>query len=569
MSVAAPVQRRRWVVKTPDPEKVDALRQSLKIHPALCRLLVQRGIESYEDAFDFFRPTLSQLHDPMLMKDMGKAVARIDAAISRDERILVYGDYDVDGTTSVALVYSFLKDFYPHVDFYVPNRYTEGYGVSMRGVEWAKEHGFGLIIALDCGITAVSQVAFAKSLGIDFIICDHHLPTDERPDAVAVLDPKQPECNYPFDELSGCGIGYKLLQALSLHLDIPEAALHKYLDLVVVSIASDIVPMVGENRVLAYYGLRKLNENPLPGLKALIDVSGLQKELSITDIVFGLGPRINAAGRMDDARHAVSLLISDGQPGVKAQAGVLDGHNKNRREADENITLEALAILEAAPADLKATVVFQPDWHKGVIGIVASRLIETYHRPTIVFTQSGEYISGSARSIPGYNIYKAIEACGDLLEQFGGHKYAAGLVLRRDKYEEFKERFQQHVAETIDEELLVPEVRIDAEIGLKDITGKFYNIIRQFAPFGPQNMRPVFLSRGMKAEARVVGEQHLKLKLRQNSSVGIEGIAFEMADAEEWVNGDLVDVCYTIDVNSFRGYSSIQLVVKDIKPSVE
>jgi single-stranded-DNA-specific exonuclease len=555
---------KRWVISEPDLDRVEALRQRLGIHPVLCRLLVQRGIDDYDKAHRFFRPTLAHLHDPRLMKDMDQAVARIDAAIVRHEKILVYGDYDVDGTTAVALMYSFLKDFYPNVDYYVPNRYTEGYGVSMRGIDHAKANGFTLIIALDCGITAFDQISYAHSLGIDFIVCDHHLPTHRRPPAVAVLDPKQPDCSYPYDELSGCGIGFKLAHALCLYFDIPLERLYKYLDLVVVSIASDIVPITGENRTLAYFGLKKLNEQPLPGLRALMTVSGLRKDVAITDIVFGLGPRINAAGRMDDARHAVSLLISEGADG-KEQADVLDQHNTNRKEKDENITLEALALLEAAPRDIRATVVFQPDWHKGVIGIVASRLIETYHRPTIVCTQSGDFIAGSARSVPGYNIYEAIQACSDLLEQFGGHKYAAGLSMRKENYPEFKERFQEYVSSTIDPELLIPQVRIDAELGLKDITGRFYNILRQFAPFGPSNMRPVFISSRVKAEGRIVGDQHLKLKLRQEGSASIDGIAFEMGHAEALVNSEPVDVCYSLDVNSFRGYASLQLVVRDIR----
>lgn len=566
MAIVAPALRRRWLINATDPDKVAALAKELRIHPVICQLLVNRGIETFDQAHHFFRPSLQHLHDPMLMKDMRAAVDRVDRAVVNNERILVYGDYDVDGTTAVALVYSFLKDFYPNVDFYVPNRYTEGYGVSMRGIDWAREHGFSLIIALDCGITAVEQVAYARSLGIDFIICDHHLPGPERPQAAAVLDPKQPDCNYPYDELSGCGIGFKLAQALAAHWDIPEERLWKYLDLVVVSIASDIVPITGENRTLAAFGLKKLNENPLPGLKALIEVSGLRKEVTVTDIVFGLGPRINAAGRMDDARHAVHLLISDGDGAEKARAGVLDDHNVSRKAKDEDTTLEALALLEAAPPHLKTTVVFQPDWHKGVVGIVASRLIETYYRPTIVLAQSGDLITGSARSIPGYNIYKAIEACSDLLERFGGHKHAAGLSMPKENYPAFRERFEEYVAATIDPDLLIPVVRVDAELEMKDINGRFYNIIRQFAPFGPSNMRPVFVSRGVRAEGRVVGEEHLKLVVRHNGSAAMDAIAFDMAAAANWVSAKPVDVCYTVDMNDFRGYRTLQLVVKDMKP---
>ena len=566
---------KRWTFQKADPNKVEALQKDLNISPILCELLVQRGIETFEQAKHFFRPSMDDLHDPFLMQGMEAAVKRIEKAIDAKEKILVYGDYDVDGTTSVSLMYSFIHDFYPNVDYYIPDRYKEGYGVSLQGIDFAAENGFSLIIALDCGIKAIDQVNYAKERGVDFIICDHHNPGDRIPDAVAVLDPKRKDCEYPYKELSGCGVGFKLIQAFADRNNIPFEVVGKYLDLVAVSIAADIVPITGENRVLAFYGLQKVNSEPSLGLRSLIASAGKKGELSITDLVFIVGPRINAAGRMGSARDAVKLLIEPNSMGADGHADTLNDRNAARKEEDKNITEEALMMIreDAALLAAKTTVVYQEHWHKGVIGIVASRLTEHYYRPTIVFTESNGKLTGSARSVRGYDVYEALSACDDLIHQWGGHKYAAGLTILPEQFDAFRERFEQVVAETIDPDLLIPEVTINAEIDLKDITPAFYKILKQFGPFGPGNMRPVFVSRGVKdaGYSKVVGEKHLKLHVTQNGKYKMNGIAFGLGHMHEHIkyNGPVAspvfDMCYCIGLNEWQGRQSLEVEVKDIK----
>jgi single-stranded-DNA-specific exonuclease len=563
-------RNKRWVVKEIDTALARTLQDELKLNPVLARLLVQRNIRTFEEARIFFRPSLDHLHDPFLMKDMDKAVDRINAAMMHNEKIVIYGDYDVDGTTSVALMYSFLKKHYPNIDYYIPDRYKEGYGISQAGIDWAKQQQCSLIIALDCGIKSIDKIAYATSIGIDFIICDHHLPGDEIPAAVAVLDPKRTDCTYPYKELSGCGIGFKLLQAYCNSHQISFDELTPYLDLVVVSIASDIVPITGENRTLAYFGLKQLNESPRQGLKALLETAVSRKEISVSDIVFIIGPRINAAGRIDDAKNAVRLLLSETQFTAGSNAELLNQKNTERRQFDMDITKEALAILQDDIYDQrKSTVIYREHWHKGVIGIVASRLTEVHYKPTIVLTQSNGVAAGSARSIAGFDIYSAIKECGDLLEQFGGHMYAAGLTLKLENVDKFIKRFEEVVSATIDENLLTPEIVVDDEIQLKDITPSFYNILKQFAPFGPGNMKPVFVTRNLTdtGYSRVVGNDHLKISLKDKDNYSGNGIAFGMAHFEELVRDEPVDIVYTIEENEWRNVVRIDLMIKDIKPS--
>lgn len=563
-------RNKRWVVKEIDTALARTLQDELKLNPVLARLLVQRNIRTFEEARIFFRPSLDHLHDPFLMKDMEKAVDRINAAMMHNEKIVIYGDYDVDGTTSVALMYSFLKKHYPNIDYYIPDRYKEGYGISQAGIDWAKQQQCSLIIALDCGIKSIDKIAYATSIGIDFIICDHHLPGDEIPAAVAVLDPKRTDCTYPYKELSGCGIGFKLLQAYCNSHQISFDELTPYLDLVVVSIASDIVPITGENRTLAYFGLKQLNESPREGLKALLETAVSRKEISVSDIVFIIGPRINAAGRIDDAKNAVRLLLSETQFTAGSNAELLNQKNTERRQFDMDITKEALAILQDDIYDQrKSTVIYREHWHKGVIGIVASRLTEVHYKPTIVLTQSNGVAAGSARSIAGFDIYSAIKECGDLLEQFGGHMYAAGLTLKLENVDKFIKRFEEVVSATIDENLLTPEIVVDDEIQLKDITPSFYNILKQFAPFGPGNMKPVFVTRNLTdtGYSRVVGNDHLKISLKDKDNYSGNGIAFGMAHFEELVRDEPVDIVYTIEENEWRNVVRIDLMIKDIKPS--
>lgn len=563
---------KRWVLdKSFDETAAHRLAQELKVSPVLGRLLLKRGIDSFEGARSFFRPHLDQLHDPFLMKDMEKAVSRIEQAISGRERILIYGDYDVDGTTAVSVVYLFFKRYYGDLDFYIPNRYKEGYGISRRGIEWAAEQGFSLVIALDCGIKSAEEVAYARSLGIDFIICDHHLPPDELPAAAAVLDPKRPDCPYPYKELSGCGIGLKLIQAFLRKNNLPPEHAYEFLDLVAVSIASDIVPITGENRILAYFGLLKLGADPSPGLKALLKTAGISKNLlSISDVVFGIGPRINAAGRMDDARHAVHLLTAFKPDLAIEKSELINSKNDLRREYDSNITGEALAMIDgdAGLRSRKTTVLFHPAWHKGVIGIVASRLIEKYYRPTVVLTRSGEMITGSARSVNGFDLYSAISACADLLEQYGGHKYAAGLTMREENLEAFTARFEEVVSAQITEESLSQAIRIDDEIGLGEITPKLMRITRQFAPFGPGNMQPLFMSRAVwcAAPPQLVGNNHLKFFVQQKGSPVYDSIAFGLGNFCEYIRpGAPFNICYSVEENTWNGKTSIQLNIKDIK----
>ncbi|MFN5214353.1 MAG: single-stranded-DNA-specific exonuclease RecJ [Bacteroidota bacterium] len=563
-------RNKRWVVKEIDTALARTLQDELKLNPVLARLLVQRNIRTFEEARIFFRPSLDHLHDPFLMKDMEKAVDRINAAMMHNEKIVIYGDYDVDGTTSVALMYSFLKKHYPNIDYYIPDRYKEGYGISQAGIDWAKQQQCSLIIALDCGIKSIDKIAYATSIGIDFIICDHHLPGDEIPAAVAVLDPKRTDCTYPYKELSGCGIGFKLLQAYCNSHQMSFDELTPYLDLVVVSIASDIVPITGENRTLAYFGLKQLNESPREGLKALLETAVSRKEISVSDIVFIIGPRINAAGRIDDAKNAVRLLLSETQFTAGSNAELLNQKNTERRQFDMDITKEALAILQDDIYDQrKSTVIYREHWHKGVIGIVASRLTEVHYKPTIVLTQSNGVAAGSARSIAGFDIYSAIKECGDLLEQFGGHMYAAGLTLKLENVDKFIKRFEEVVSATIDENLLTPEIVVDDEIQLKDITPSFYNILKQFAPFGPGNMKPVFVTRNLTdtGYSRVVGNDHLKISLKDKDNYSGNGIAFGMAHFEELVRDEPVDIVYTIEENEWRNVVRIDLMIKDIKPS--
>ncbi|MFI5133691.1 MAG: single-stranded-DNA-specific exonuclease RecJ [Chitinophagales bacterium] len=561
--------QRRWNILTADEPKSELLRQSLKVHPALCRILAERGIENFEQAKDFFRPQLNSLHDPWLMKDMDKAVERIITAINNDEKILVFGDYDVDGTTAVACMYRFLKNFYSNLDFYIPHRYREGYGISKAGIDFAKENDFTLIISLDCGIKSVELIAYAKALGIDFIVCDHHLPDAALPPAVAILNPKQKNCNYPYKELCGCGVGFKLMTALAEKMNLPKEDVYAYLDLVATAIAADIVPMTGENRILAFHGLKKANENPNHGIKALSHLSGLVKELHINNLVFMIAPRVNAAGRMDDARKAVQMFIAETYEEALYYAEMLHSDNTDRKEADSSITEEALAMIESNEEWIsrKSTVVFQPHWHKGVVGIVASRLIERYYRPTIVLTQSGDYAAGSARSVPGFNLYEAIHACKDYLLGYGGHFAAAGMTLELEKVDAFRNRFEEVVASTIHPDQLTPEIIIDAEISFTDIKWSFYNIICQMEPFGPDNLRPVFLSRQLMdtGYSKIVKEEHLRFSLKQ-SNVTFTGIGFGMADKFRLLQMKKpVDVVFKIDENEWNGEKTLQLRVIDVR----
>jgi len=549
---------KRWCIKPKGDEKaVEKLREELRVHPVLANLLVQRGVNNYEEAKAFFRPKLTDLHNPFLMKDMEEAIRRLDKAFSHNEKILIYGDYDVDGTTSVALVYSFLKLHYENLDFYIPNRYDEGYGISFKGIDYAEDTNASLVIALDCGIKAVEKVEYAKKKNIDFIICDHHTPGDSLPDAAACLDPKRDDCNYPDKDLSGCGVGFKFMQGFCRYKDFKESKLMDLIDLVAVSIASDIVPLVGENRILAYYGLKKLNEDPGTGLKSIIKTAGLddKDEINISDIVFKIGPRINAAGRIESGSDAVKLLISQEDDLAKKMSAEINVRNETRKDLDRNITIEAFDMIANNEEQLKkkTTVLFNPDWHKGVIGIVASRLIESFYRPTIILTESKGLATGSARSVDGFDLYKAIDSCSD------------------ENVPLFMERFEQIVSETILPEQLIPQIDIDSELHLKDITPKFYRILKQFRPYGPGNMNPVFVTRNVfdYGTSKQVGKEkeHLKVELIEEHSAAIkQGIAFSMGDMLHNIkkHGPF-DVCYTIDENTFNGSTTIQLMLKDVR----
>ena len=562
---------KRWAkVEQGDENIAKNLALELNIDKNLAQILVQRGITNFEDARYFFRPTLTQLHDPFLMKDMELAVIRITKALQNHEKIMVYGDYDVDGTTAVALTYSFFSQFTSEIIYYIPDRHKEGYGISTAGIDFAAANEFSLIIALDCGIRSVDKIDYAKSLGIDFIICDHHLPGEILPKAIAVLDPKRTDCEYPFKELSGCGIGFKLAQAYCQANDLPDELYEKYLDLCMVSIAADIVPVVDENRVLAYFGLNKLNENPCTGLKALMLISGKTTTYSITDVVFLLAPRINAAGRMGDAKDAVKMLLSDEESLADEHSTFINAQNTDRKSFDQNITKEALAIIQENEVliNRKTTVVYQQDWNKGVIGIVASRLTETYYRPTIVLTESNGNYTGSARSVVGYDLYEALVSCSHLLEQFGGHKYAAGLTIKPENLTLFTEKFEEVVAATITPDLLIPEIKIDCEIKLSQIDAKFHRILLQMAPFGPQHMAPIFMSKGVTLayNAQIVGINHLKLSVKQQNSAIFEAIAFGLGEFESILEPNkLFSICYTIEENVWKDKKRLQLNIKGIK----
>jgi len=581
------IREKRWVLKpASDKDLVNSLSKQLGISKTLTTLLVQRGIQTFEEARSFFRPSLDDLHDPFLMKDMDKAIDRIEKAIEKKEKILVYGDYDVDGTTAVALVYSFLKNHYDQIDFYLPDRYKEGYGISTQGIEYAAVNNIKLIIALDCGIKAIEKVAHAKELGIDFIICDHHRPGDTLPDAVAVLDPKRQDDNYPFDELSGCGIGFKLISAYVKRHNIPFSTIEQYLDLVAVSTAADIVPLIGENRTLVYFGLKRLNYYPRLGFRAILEMEKVpiffdeledgtkipRYNLTVNELVFIIGPRINAAGRIHDARHAVDLLISGSTSDANFNSLRIKEHNDERKNLDLRITQEALSLVQNDPtfAKRKSTVLFNPEWHKGVIGIVASRLTEKYYRPTVILTESNGMATGSARSVKDFDIYNAIESCSDLLDQFGGHMYAAGLTMKLSNIETFKERFEEIVSETIDERSLIQEIEIDSTLNFSEITQSFFNVLKQFAPFGPGNMNPVFRTENVRdtGMSRIVGNNHLKLNLAEdeNTRFGIEGIGFQMGQHYPFISRRIpFDLCFSIEENYYNGKTSLQLNAKDIR----
>lgn len=562
---------KRWKLKYADKQKTTALATALKVNPLISRILVARGIESFDEAKAFFRPGNSQLHDPWLMKDMDLAVKRIIQAIDQKEKILVFGDYDVDGTSSVAVLYQFLfKICEPsRIDFYIPHRQREGYGISKAGIDFAKDNAFGLIISVDCGIKSVDLIEYAGSIGIEFIVCDHHLPEAILPPAFAILNPKQPGCSYPYKELCGCGVTYKLISALCMALVIPDDNCLIYLDLVAIAIAADIVPMTGENRVLCFLGLKKINENPNYGIRALMTLSGLASPASITSLVFTIAPRVNAAGRMDDARKAVQMFVADNYEEALSYARLLHADNTDRREADSTITEEALALIEGDEhmRNRKSTVVYQSHWHKGVVGIVASRLIEKYYRPTIVLTKSGEFASGSARSVPGFNLYEALHACREYLLGYGGHFAAAGMTLTTENISLFSQKFETVVSETIDLRFLIPEIEVDAIARFADLDFQIFRIIEQMEPFGPENCKPVFVSRGVTdtGYGKLLKEKHLRLFLKQDDLI-ISGIAFNMA--EKWPltgPGQLFDIAYNLDVNEWNGERKLQLKILDIR----
>jgi single-stranded-DNA-specific exonuclease len=567
--------KKRWIVRPDsDAQLIEKMSTELGVDKIIANLLIHRGIVDYDKAKAFFRPDLSDLHDPFLMKDMDIAVDRLNKALEKNEKILIYGDYDVDGTTAVALMYSYLKKFSASVSYYIPDRYAEGYGVSKNGIDYAVNNKITLIITLDCGIKANENVKYARQNGIDVIICDHHLPGEELPEAVAVLDPKRTDCPYPFKELSGCGVGYKFLNAFVIKKNLNVEGLNQFIDLVAVSIASDIVPINGENRILAHFGLKKINSNPIIGFKALINLTGLEeREICINDIVFVIGPRINAAGRIEAGSSAVELLISDNEETAVNHAANINSFNNERKEYDKNITEEAIAMIQGDPVlmERKTTVLFNPAWHKGVIGIVASRLMDTFYRPTILLTESNGLITGSARSVEGFDLYSAIDACSDLLVGYGGHMYAAGLSMKPENLPLFQEKFEQIVASTISPDQLIPYMDIDSEIHLSDISPRLFRILKQFQPFGPGNMRPVFLTKNVKdiGWSKLVGQnkEHLKIDIcEKNNSNRYSGICFNQADSYNRVKSEKgFDLCYVIDENNFQGKTSLQLRVRDIQ----
>ena len=556
-------------------EKVKKLSKSLNISIPNAQLLVQRGIETFDEAKTFFRPQLDNLYDPFLMKDMQTAVDRLSKAINNKESILIYGDYDVDGTTSVALVYSFLKKYHSHIDFYIPNRDNEGYGISYKGIDYAKEKNQTLIIALDCGIKAVDKIDYANQHNIDFIICDHHLPAKKLPNACAILNSKQKDCNYPDKNLSGCGVGFKFMQAFAQQNNISKKELFSFLDLVAISIASDIVPIIGENRILAYYGLQKLNSQASIGLQSLIQIAQLEnKEITISDIVFKIGPRINAAGRIKTAKSSVQLLIEQDYTKAKEYANAINTTNTERQQLDKTITEEALQIIKKDPlySQKKSTIVYAPNWHKGVVGIVASRLIEHHYRPTIVLSKNNNLLTGSARSVDKFNIYEALDACSDLIENYGGHQYAAGLSLKEENLDAFIQKFEEYVETHITNNLLIPKIEIDLDIKLSEINNKFYNIIKQMAPFGPENMAPVFSTKKVRdnGKSKVVGKDlsHLKIAIKDQENNQLEGIAFKMGAYYPMISEKTFDICYSLSINEFRNVKKLQMEVKDIRESI-
>lgn len=565
---------KRWIPRPALSARLEnaarQLEKEINVSPPIAQLLVQRGITSFEEARHFFRPALKDLHDPFLMKDMDAAVDRIQEAVGKDEKILVYGDYDVDGSTSVAMFYDFIRQFHDRVEYYIPDRYAEGYGISGQAIDWAQQNDVRLIVALDCGIKSVDKITKASNLGIDFVVCDHHRPGDILPPAIAVLDPKRDDCPYPYKELTGCGIGFKLIQAYCSRNDIPREIALAYLDLVMISTAADIVPITGENRILAYHGLEVLNASPRIGLKALIEVAGFTGKLDITNVVFGLAPRINAAGRIQHAREAVKLLLSSDRQEADDFAREINRYNLSRKEFDSSITDQALSMIEEDEGlrQASSTVLYRQDWHKGVIGIVASRCIEHYHRPTIIFTHSNGKAAGSARSVPGFDLYEAIEECAELLEQFGGHTFAAGMTLPVENLPAFRLRFEEVVRQRILPEQLIPRVDIDLEIGLHDITPRFFNVMRQMAPFGPGNMTPVFASHGLQLSRPpfVMKEKHLRLEVTQNGSSPFTAVAFGAAGSlENFNSGSPFSLCYTLEENVFRHNRTLQLMVKDVR----
>ncbi|WP_435135939.1 single-stranded-DNA-specific exonuclease RecJ [Formosa sp. A9] len=560
----------RWTIKPkPESHKIEALKNALQVDEVIATLLIQRGIETYDAAKSFFRPDLSELHDPFLMRDMDKAVARIEQALEAGENIMVYGDYDVDGTTSVALISSYLRTRQDNIATYIPDRYDEGYGVSYKGIDFAHDNDITLIVALDCGIKAIDKVAYAKEKGIDFIICDHHRPGAELPDAAAVLDPKRDDCKYPYKELCGCGVGFKLIQALAEREGLGLQDLQVYLDLVATAIGADIVPITGENRVLAYYGLQVINSNPRAGIQAILN-QVKKTEFTITDVVFIVAPRINAAGRMKHGNYAVQLLTEQDLTLAEQFAAEIEQFNLDRREADQDITKQALIQIETNKEQERlTTVVYQEDWHKGVIGIVASRLTETYYRPTLVFTKSGDKLAASARSVIGFDVYNALEACSEHIEQFGGHKYAAGLTLKQENYEAFKQAFEDAVSNTIDRKLLTPELKIDARISFNEITPKFYRILKQFAPLGPGNMSPIFITEDVldTGYSKKVGkdEEHLRVVLKQPNAPTFTGIGFGLGDKIDIVSTTKpFNIAYSVDENHWNGEVSLQLKLRDL-----
>ncbi|MBW6482414.1 MAG: single-stranded-DNA-specific exonuclease RecJ [Vicingaceae bacterium] len=566
----------QWLINPiSSQKKINSLSSELNnLDPTLTNILIQRKIDTFDKAKAFFRPTLKAIHNPFLMKDMDKAVNRLQQAIENKQKILIFGDYDVDGTTSVALVYSYLKNFYPHLAYYIPDRYTEGYGISYQGIDYASENNFSLIIALDCGIKATDKIAYANEKNIDFIICDHHRPGNEIPDAIAVLDPKRTDCSYPFDELSGCGVGFKLMQAWTQQTNKNEELLFSYLDLLAISICADIVPIRDENRIFVHFGLEVLNKLERPGIKALVQLSAFKKKLSVTDIVFTISPRINAAGRIESGNRAVELLVTEDESEALNYGKGINGLNSDRKDFDSTITFEALEIIENNPAfaSKKTTVLYNENWHKGVIGIVASRLIETHYRPTIVLTHSDGKASGSARSVQNFDVYNAIDACSDLLEQYGGHKYAAGLTLKLENLDAFIAKFEKIVSEQIEPEMLIPKINVDAVLTLPQINNKFYGILKQFAPCGPENMQPVFMTEKILTsdKIRVVGENHLKMEVFDPNApeTKFPCIGFKLGHwIDQLTEGILFDIVYTIEENEWNGTVSLQLVVKDIRLS--